>query len=77
MLATIAMVHYYTNGLRHSFSRIAPAFLLLTISCGFNSYQVEKNEKKMFLEKIQNEILQKDLKKVLQVLPEGVMIFKR
>ena len=64
-VATIGVLHYYTSGLKHSSGRIAPAFLFLAISCGFNSYQVEKNEKNEFLEKIQNEILQKDLKKVL------------
>ena len=58
-------------------SQMLPIFLFLTISCSFNAYHVEMNEKSEFLEKIQNEILQKDLKKVLQVLPEGVMIFKK
>ena len=41
------------------------------------SYYVEYYDKKEFLEMKQTEQLQQDLKKVLQVLPEGVMIYKR
>ena len=38
---------------------------------------MEFKEKEEFLEKLNNEQLKHDLKKVLDVLPEGVMIYKR
>lgn len=57
--------------------KFAPALFVLTFTCAINSYYVELKGKVVFLEIQQNEILQKDLKKVIQVLPEGVMIYKR
>ena len=56
---------------------MAPALLFLTIACGLNAFFVERHQKQQFLEMKQIDVLQKDLKKVLQVLPEGVMIYKR
>ena len=56
-IGTLWVLYFYVYGLGHSVIVIAPALILCTISCGFNSYQVEKNEKSEFLEKIHNEIL--------------------
>lgn len=47
------------------------------LACVFVAYHVELTDKTEFLEMKQTEYLQKDLKKVLQVLPEGVIIYQR
>lgn len=54
-ICSVAVLHYYgAGGLQHPTGRIAPPLFLATISCGFNSYFVELNEKKEFLEKLHN-----------------------
>lgn len=50
---------------------------LLVISSAYNSFYVEQKDKQEYLEKRQTQVLQRDLNKVLQVLPEGVLIYKR
>ena len=50
---------------------------MMVASCAFNTYFLELKEKKEFFGINQNRMLQKDLKRVLQVMPEGLMVFKR
>ena len=50
---------------------------LTVISCGMNSFFLELKDKKEFLDIIKTDLMQADLQKVLTVLPEGVLIFKR
>ena len=77
-MCSAIVLHFYGNGgLKHNPARIAPALAVACIGCGFNSYFVELNEKKEFLENLHNSNLQRDLKKVLQTLPEAVMIYKK
>jgi hypothetical protein len=45
--------------------KFAPALFVLSSICSMNSYYVELKGKIVFLEIKQNEILQKDLKKVI------------
>ena len=75
-VSTIAIIWFY-NELGYSAIKTFPAMLLVAGSCAFNAYQVEKHQKEVFLEGLNSEQLKKDLKKVFNVLPEGVMIYKR
>ena len=42
-----------------------------------NSFFLELKDKKEFLDIIKTDLMQSDLQKILTVLPEGVLIFKR
>ena len=76
-MSTGLVTYFYSTGLQYDFIKIFPGMLAMTFATTLNSYFIEMKDKQQFLEKRQIEVLQRDLKKVLQVLPEGVMIYKR
>jgi len=61
-LSTALVVYFFGYKQDNEFGlyepyKIIPAFVLLVLSCGANSYYVEMNDKKQFFEKYQNSIL--------------------
>lgn len=68
---------YFVNGLGYQLDKIIFGMGLTVISCGMNSFFLELKDKKEFLDIIKTDLMQSDLQKVLTVLPEGVLIFKR
>ena len=76
-ITTMATIYYAVHSLKYNYWDIAPIFTLISIICVFTAYQIELKDKKEFLDMKQTEVYQKDLKKVLQVLPEGVMVCQR
>lgn len=76
-LAMILVIYYYVTKLNYEFLAFFPGMILLVFSGSFTSYHVEMKDKLEYLEKIHTQVLKRDLKKVLQKLPEGVLIYKR
>ena len=76
-MTTMATIYYSVHSLKYTYLDIAPIFVLISIICVYTAYQIELKDKKEFLDMKQTEVYQKDLKKVLQVLPEGVMVCQR
>jgi c-di-AMP phosphodiesterase-like protein len=54
--------------------RLYPCLLLHLFVCLHIAFTFETKDKQEFLEKKQSEDLQKDLKSVLEELPEGIII---
>jgi hypothetical protein len=65
------------QGFNYRLDKIIFGMGLTVISCALNSFFLEMKDKKEFLDIIKTDLMQSDLQKVLNVLPEGVLIFKR
>ena len=76
-VATVIATNFFVNGFGYQFDKIIFGMGLTVISCGMNSFFLELKDKKEFLDIIKTDLMQSDLQKVLTVLPEGVLIFKR
>ena len=77
VISTLLIIYYYVGEFSLSMYSLAPSLIICSITCCSVAYFVELHDKKEFLDKKKIERLQNDLKKVLQQLPEGVMIFER
>lgn len=77
VISTMIVIYYYCVNFNLSLNKLAPSLIISCIASSIVSYYVELWDKKEFLEMKKTEQLQNDLKKVLQVLPEGVMIYQR
>jgi hypothetical protein len=65
------------HNLGYKLEKIIFGMALTVISCGMNSFFLEMKDKKEFLDIIKTDLMQSDLQKILTVLPEGILIFKR
>jgi hypothetical protein len=54
--------------------RLFPCLLLHLLICTHIAFIFETTEKQEFIDKKKNEEMQKDLKNVLEVIPEGIII---
>jgi hypothetical protein len=75
--STILVTIYYQQHFEIPFNKLFPAMLLLVGTCSLISFQTEKISKKEFIHRMHSINLEKDLKKVLNTLPEGVIISTR
>lgn len=76
-ISNALVLQYYVVNFGVILEKIIPSIVISLAASVVVSYYVEYQDKKEFLEMKQAECLQNDMKKVLQVLPEGVMIYKR
>ena len=56
---------YFQSGFKFEFMKFSPALLAVSFSCIYNTYYIELKEKISFLENIQSQILEKDLKTII------------
>ena len=73
-IASAVVLVHFNSVFGYNGDKLAPSLLLLVITSGFLSYSNELKDKLEFLESIKNKQLQMDLEKVIEVLPEGVLI---
>lgn len=77
IFSSILILKYFEAEFNYRKSKLGPTLLLLVVSCTLVAFTVEFKDKKEFIEKKKSERLQKDLKKILNNLPEGVIISTR
>ena len=76
-IGTVIATYYFVDGFGYKLEKIVFGMALTVISCCLNSFFLEMKDKKEFLDVIKTDLMQSDLQKILTVLPEGVLIFKR
>lgn len=77
LLTTCIAVYYYVNCFGMCLHTIAPSFTFNMLACISIAYYTELLDRKEFLETKRSQTMQKDLNKVIKLMPEGVMIFER
>ena len=76
VFSTILVIIYFVREFNLSMFSLAPSLVISSVTCCSVAYFVECQDKLQFLDKKRIEGMQQDLKKVVQHLPEGVMIFE-
>ena len=69
--------YYYCHLLKYPFEAIGTLLIMTMLVVAFTSYFCEKKFKLEFLQLKHNEQMHSDIRKVLENLPEGILLFKQ